>query len=159
MIDLSLDGSGFKPKKKRVYKNARIDKDGNPLPPKGRKKDGSPKKRRADRAYIIYRIDRVHEGVIADVYIGLVGQDGRAVSRAIAKRFHQHITRALGIARGYEGQKTQWKLHQSIREHGKESFRISLVERVIGKAAAHVRETELMHKLGATLNTHMRKKA
>jgi len=112
------------------------------------------RKRRTDRAYLLYKITCQENG---EVYVGLVVRIGQAVKKTLTKRLFQHTSRAMGTAKGWETPKP-WALHVAIRKYGADRFVIELVETVRGKAAAHAREVELMAELRATLNTSMRRR-
>lgn len=100
------------------------------------------RKRRSDRLYVIYKITCKPTG---ETYIGVVVREG-TIRQTLYRRLHQHTFRAERLSH-------EWTLHQRIREHGKHEFRIEMVETVIGKAAAHVREMALIRLYGK-LNTH-----
>ena|ERR1051325_8516387 len=106
------------------------------------------RKKRCDRAYLIYRIVCT---VTQECYVGLVVRQGQGIRKTLSCRLHQHVTRAYSLGK-------EWTLHQAIRRHGHESFDIGLLEIVRGKAAAHNREVQLMQGHRATLNTKMEKR-
>lgn len=112
------------------------------------------RKKRSDRAYLIYKVTCT---VNRQCYVGLVVRRGQAVKGTLHRRLHEHTTRALGTAKGWEDRVENWLLHVAIRKHGAAAFTIELLEVVRGKAQAHRREVELMLELGASLNTHMRR--
>lgn len=112
------------------------------------------RKRRSDRAYLLYRIVCTVNG---ETYVGLVVRTGQAVKQTLTRRLFQHTSRALGTATGWKEPK-QWALHVAIRKHGAEAFTIELLETVRGVKAAHARECELMAEHGCTLNTKMRRR-
>lgn len=101
------------------------------------------RKRRSDRNHIIYKINNTCTG---DFYIGVTVLRGKAYLGSIKLRLKQHISRA-------QTQGLQWALCESIRNHGPQSFNISMLEIVRGKRPAHFRETELIKEMQPRLNT------
>jgi hypothetical protein len=105
------------------------------------------RKPRVDRAYLIYKITCTTN---LECYIGLVVRVGQATQMTLRRRLRQHIERALSLGRA-------WELHEAIRKHGADVFTIEHLETVRGRAAAHVREVELMVEHRVTLNTRLRR--
>jgi hypothetical protein len=102
------------------------------------------RKRRTDRNHAIYRLVNIATN---EQYIGLtVVSYGGNAQRTIRRRFLKHVQRAMS-------ENKDWGLSRSIRKHGAESFRVSLVEVVRGKKAAHALETELIKQYQPRLNT------
>jgi hypothetical protein len=101
------------------------------------------RKRRSDRMHVIYQVTCVPTG---EKYIGLTVCAGNTPKRAVAGRWTRHVTRALT-------QGKDWALCTAIRQHGPEAFVVEVIEKVRGKAEAHVREREITKAIGATLNT------
>lgn len=106
------------------------------------------RKRRSDRAYLLYKVVCT---INLMCYVGLVVRTGQAVKRSLARRLEQHRKRALELGK-------DWLLHQAIREYGPDAFTIELIEVVRGKGAAHQRELELMIEHNATLNTAVKRR-
>jgi group I intron endonuclease len=105
------------------------------------------RKKRCDRNHIIYKIDNT---VTGEFYIGITQLIGRAYLASIKKRFRQHISRAYN-------DNLDWRLCESIRSYGPDSFNISIYEIVRGKSAVHKREVELIKELKPALNTSSNK--
>jgi len=100
-------------------------------------------KRRSDRTHLIYQLTNT---VTGETYIGLTVAVGRAYQRSVKARLNRHITRATN-------QEMDWNICNSIRQHGSQAFQWSILEKVRGKAAAHKRETELIHFHKPSLNS------
>ena len=101
------------------------------------------RKRRSDRSHVIYQVTCVATG---EKYIGLTVCAGSTPKKAVEVRWKRHVTRAHN-----EGK--SWKLCEAIRQFGAEAFAVEILEKVRGKAHAHVREREVTKEIGATLNT------
>jgi len=101
------------------------------------------RKRRTDRTHIIYRIVNKQT---EEFYIGITVLQGRAYLGSIQKRLKQHISRATN-------EEKDWKLCNSIREYGAQSFKIEIFETIRGKKPAHSREVQLIKELKPQLNT------
>ena len=101
------------------------------------------RKRRTDRNHIIYRIVNTQTN---EFYIGVTVLQGRAYLGSIQKRLKQHISRATN-------EEKDWKLCNSIREHGPTAFKIEIFETIRGKKPAHAREVQLIKELKPHLNT------
>ena len=101
------------------------------------------RKLRSDRNHIIYKIDNTCTG---DFYIGVTVLRVKSYLVSIKLRLKQNISRA-------QTQELQWALCESIRNHGPQSFNISMLEIVRGKRPAHSRETELIKEMQPRLNT------
>lgn len=84
--------------------------------------------------------------VTGDSYIGLTVCAGNTPKKAVEGRWKRHVTRAMTQAKS-------WALCEAIRTFGEESFTVEVLEKVRGKAEAHVREREVTKQVGATLNT------
>ena len=65
------------------------------------------------------------------------------------RSWQKHVRRALT-----EGK--DWKLCIAIRKYGPDNFNVGVLEVVRGKAAAHVRERELIRERKPKLNTDVR---
>jgi len=103
------------------------------------------RKRRTDRNHIIYEIVTP-----AGSYIGVTAKTESTVLKSIRARAAKHFYRAQKEAK-------QWLLCEVLRSYtSKEDIDIRVVELIRGKAAAHVRERELIAKLNPELNTDKR---
>ena len=102
------------------------------------------RKSRSDRKHVIYSLS-----VNGLEYIGVTYVDRSAVSKSVIRRWQKHVRRALT-----EGK--DWKLCKAIRKYGPDNFIVSVVEVVRGKAAAHVRERDLIRERKPKLNTDVR---
>jgi hypothetical protein len=100
------------------------------------------RKTRSDRNHAIYCITNT---VTGEQYIGVTVCSG-SIKQALKVRVQKHIRRALT-------ENKDWALCRSIREHGPENFVYGLIEKVRGKAQAHVRERELTREHSPVLNT------
>ena len=101
------------------------------------------RKPRSDRMHVIYQLTCIPTG---ERYIGLTVCAGHTPKQAVEGRWKRHVTRALRHDKG-------WKLCEAIRSFGAEAFKVEVLEKVRGKAQAHVREREVTKAIGATLNT------
>lgn len=101
------------------------------------------RKPRSDRTHVIYQVTCVSTG---EKYIGLTVCAGHTPKQAVEGRWKRHVTRALRHDK-------DWALCTAIRQHGPEAFLVEVLEKVSGKAQAHVREREVTKEVGATLNT------
>jgi len=104
------------------------------------------RKRRTDRNQLIYQIWNTYTG---ESYIGITvstGNTKKEKEKALKVRWQKHVRRALTEGR-------DWTFCQAIREHGPEAFEREVIEVVRGKAAAHVRELEIIREIEAELNT------
>jgi len=101
------------------------------------------RKKRSDRMHVIYLVTCQPTG---EKYVGLTVCAGNTPKKAVAGRWTRHVTRALT-------QDKDWTLCKAIRDHGPEAFMVEVLEKVRGKAEAHVREREVTKAIGATLNT------
>ena len=101
------------------------------------------RKRRSDRSHIIYQLTNLNT---AETYIGITVVTGRAYVKSLNERFKRHVSRA-------KYQNLEWKICQSIREHGPQAFKQDILVVVRGKAAAHATETALIHQIKPSLNT------
>lgn len=100
--------------------------------------------KRANHKHLIYVI---HNHATGEQYIGLTGVNGSGlIDRSLKRRMQKHMQRALA-------ENKNWGLCESLRMFGAESFTYGLVEVVRGKAAAHVRELELVRQYNPALNT------
>lgn len=101
------------------------------------------RKPRSDRMHVIYQVTCTATN---ERYIGLTVCAGNTPKKAVEGRWKRHVTRALRHDKG-------WKLCEAIRTHGPEAFLVEVLEKVRGKAQAHVREREITKAIDATLNT------
>jgi hypothetical protein len=102
------------------------------------------RKARSDRKHVIYSLS-----VGGLEYIGVTFVNKGRVNASIIRRWKKHVNRAMN-----EGK--DWALCKAIRKHGPEAFEIAYYDVVRGKAAAHIRERELIKELSPKLNTDVR---
>ena len=105
----------------------------------------TPRKKRSDRRHVIYKLE-----VAGEFYIGLTVFD-RTPTRSVERRFQKHVSRAK-VETG-----KKWALCKAIRSHGSESFTLTPLKTIRGKAEAHTVERKLIMKLKPALNTDIRK--
>lgn len=101
------------------------------------------RKRRSDRSHLIYQLTNCNT---SEIYIGITVVTGRAYIKSLKERFKRHVSRAMY-------QNLEWKICQSIREHGPQAFKLDILKVVRGKADAHTTETQLIHQIQPSLNT------
>jgi len=103
------------------------------------------RKRRTDRNHIIYEIVTP-----AGSYIGVTAKTETTVLKSIRARAAKHFYRA-------QKETKQWLLCAVLRDYNsKDEIDIRPLEMIRGKAAAHVRERELIAELNPALNTDKR---
>ncbi len=102
------------------------------------------RKTRSDRNHIIYSL-----AINGREYIGVTYVDKGRVNASLTRRWQKHVRRALTEGR-------DWNLCVAIRKHGPDKFHVGVLEIVRGKAAAHVRERELIRERKPKLNTDVR---
>ena len=98
------------------------------------------RKRRSDRRHILYMLTNESNN---NTYIGVTA--GFRL-RDLRVRVNKHVQRAMK-------EDKDWLLCKEIRKHGADSFTYQILEVVRGKAAAHLRERELIGSLCPRLNT------
>ena len=98
------------------------------------------RKRRSDRRHIVYMLTNESNN---NTYIGVTA--GFRL-RDLRVRVNKHVQRAMK-------EDNDWLLCKEIRKHGADSFTYQILEVVRGKAAAHLRERELIGSLCPRLNT------
>lgn len=102
------------------------------------------RKRRVDRSQLIYVITNM---VTGDQYIGLTALNrSGSVVKTLKRRMQKHMQRALT-------ENKSWGLCEDLRSFGSSAFTYGLVEKVRGKAQAHVRELDLIREFNPVLNT------
>lgn len=101
------------------------------------------RKRRSDRNHIVYVITNK---ITKEKYVGIAACIDRAGTETLAARWCRHVGRA-------KLQGKSWKLCESIRSHGEESFKTEIKCFIRGKAEAHAYETKLRKTGRYALNT------
>lgn len=102
------------------------------------------RKRRVDCSQLIYVITNM---VTGDQYIGLTALNrSGSVVKTLKRRMQKHMQRALT-------ENKSWGLCEDLRSFGSSAFTYGLVEKVRGKAQAHVRELDLIREFNPVLNT------
>ena len=97
------------------------------------------RKTRNDKNHAIYEI------VIAgQSYIGITAKTQSTILKSVTVRFQKHVERA-------RNEKKAWPLCKALRRNA-DIAEVYLLEVVRGKAAAHVREVELIKKHKPALN-------
>lgn len=98
------------------------------------------RKRRSDRRHIVYMLTNQSDN---NTYIGITA--GFRL-KDLRVRINKHVQRAVT-------ENKDWLLCKAIRQHGAHCFVYEILEIVRGKAAAHLRERELINSLCPRLNT------
>ena len=107
----------------------------------------SPRKRRADRTHIIYKI---MSG--PDFYIGVTAKTESTVLKSVRVRMNKHLYRS-------RTEDKSWALYEALRERGPGAFAYGIMAVVRGKSAAHQLERALIRELRPNLNTDVRQRA
>jgi hypothetical protein len=103
------------------------------------------RKKRTDRNHIIYEIVTP-----AGSYIGVTAKTETTVLKSIRTRAAKHFYRA-------KKESKEWLLCEVLRDYNsKDEIDIRPLEMIRGKAAAHVRERELIAEINPALNTDKR---
>lgn len=97
------------------------------------------RKKRNDRNYVLYRIT-----ADSAEYIGLTVALGRAYVKSVKVRVQKHMSRA-------KVENKDWKLCEALR--WSDSVEYEIIEVIRGRAAAYVRERELIKLYRPELNT------
>ena len=103
-----------------------------------------PRKKRADRTHIIYRIESG-----ADFYIGVTAKTESTVLKSVKTRINKHIYRS-------RSEDKSWALYEAIRARGTAAFQFRIVAVIRGKSEAHIAERALIRELRPNLNTDVR---
>ena len=103
-----------------------------------------PRKKRADRTHIIYRIESG-----ADFYIGVTAKTESTVNKSAQVRFNKHVYRS-------RSEDKSWALYECMRERGVDTFNLVVVDVVRGKTEAHKLEREMIREHKPNLNTDVR---
>ena len=106
----------------------------------------TPRKKRADRTHIIYKIVSG-----TDCYIGVTARTESTVLKSVRVRMNKHLYRS-------RSEDKSWALYEALRERGPECFCYSIVAVVRGKSDAHQVERALIRELRPNLNTDIRER-
>ncbi len=98
------------------------------------------RKKRTDRTHILYELI-----VAGQSYIGITAKTQTTVLKSVRLRFAKHVERA-------RNENKDWPLYKALKKYGEDSVEVFILETVRGKAAAHVRECELIKTLKPKLN-------
>lgn len=101
------------------------------------------RKRRSDRNHIVYVLINKKT---KEKYVGIASCIDRNGTETLAARWSRHVGRAFNQCKS-------WKLCESIREYGPDSFRVEIKYFVRGKLPAHALETKLRKTGRYALNT------
>ena len=101
------------------------------------------RKRRSDTTHYIYVVTNQ---VTGEQYVGITVKNPGGVRKTLHRRIQKHVQRAYAETK-------DWALSRSIREHGTLAFTYGLLETVRGRAAAHIREREIIREYQPQLNT------
>jgi hypothetical protein len=102
------------------------------------------RKIRSDRNHVIYSLT-----VGKLEYIGITYVQDRDPVKSLRRRWQKHVLRALKEGR-------DWALCKAIRKYGPDAFETEVLEVVRGKAAAHIREREIIRAFRPRLNSDIR---
>lgn len=100
-----------------------------------------PRKRRSDRNHVVYCVTAPD----AQMYVGITVMDSTPV-KSVKRRWLKHVNRA-------EREAHDWALCVAIRKWGADTFKLEVLDKVRGKAAAHEREVYWIQSLAPALNT------
>ena len=106
----------------------------------------APRKKRADRLHIIYKIISG-----TDFYIGVTARTESTILKSVRVRMNKHLYRS-------RSEDKSWALYEALRDRGPESFVYQIVAVVRGKSAAHQLERALIRELRPNLNTVVRER-
>jgi len=103
------------------------------------------RKKRSDRNHIIYKVTNI---VTNETYIGVTVVTGRAYLKSLHNRWIRHIYKANILMANFA-------ISESIRIHGKESFKHEILTKVRGKKNAFQEEAKLINQHKPALNMRM----
>ena len=106
----------------------------------------APRKKRADRTHVIYKI---MSGT--DFYIGVTAKTESTVLKSVRVRMNKHLYRS-------RSEDKSWALYEAIRARGPGAFAYGIVAVVRGKREAHQVERALIRELRPNLNTDVRER-
>lgn len=99
------------------------------------------RKKRSDRNHVLYKALAPN----GEFYVGLTVCD-LSPTKSVRRRWLKHVNRAQNDGK-------DWALCDAIRTQGTEGWKLQVLEKVRGKAAAHAREVVLISELKPSLNT------
>lgn len=101
------------------------------------------RKKRKDRNHLIYLLTCEETN---DQYIGVTVMKPGGKWKTLRARWHSHLYAA-------KSKNEKWGLSAAIRKYGEESFTLSILDAIRGKAAAFALEAALINEYQTSLNT------